>query len=88
MLVTQDVSRQDSPTDMYIETDQRKWHTEKAVSKDDKGVFGFESAYEKAGRQEVSKTGWVCKRYGNTPMEISVGGNRNTYVTAFNDNNN
>lgn len=88
VLVTQDVSRQDSPTDMYIETDQRKWHTEKAVSKDDKGVFGFESAYEKAGRQEVSKTGWVCKRYGNTPMEISVGGNRNTYVTAFNDNNN
>lgn len=88
VLVTQDVSRQDYPTDMYIETDQRKWHTEKAFSKDNKGNFDFENAYEKAGRQEVTKTGWVCKRYGNTPMVISVGGNRNTYVTTFNDNNN
>lgn len=87
-LVTQDVSRQDYPTDMYIETDQRKWHTEKAVGKDNKGVFGFENAYEKAGRQEITKSGWICKRYGNTPMEISVGGNRNTYVTAYNESRN
>lgn len=88
VLVTQDVSREDYLTDMYIETDQRKWHTETAFFKNDKGVFDFEKTYEKAGRQESTKTGWIRKRYANTPMEISVGGNRNTYTAAFNDNSN
>lgn len=88
VLVTQDVKRDGYPTDMYIETDQKKWHTEKTAAKDNKGVFDFEKSYEKAGRQEYTQVGWLRKRYAHTLMEIAVGGNVNTYVTGFNDNNN
>ena len=76
------------PTDLYIETDQRKWHSERTGKKTNKGTFVFESQYKKVGRQESTQSGWLKKRYGNTPIEVMVGGNRNSYVTAYNYNSN
>lgn len=88
VLVTQDVNRYDYPTDLYIETDQKNWHTEKTVYKNDKGVFDFEKSYEKVAHIDATKTGWMMRRYGNTPHCKAVGGNSSTYVTALDDNTN
>ena len=88
VLVPQSESRVGYPTDLYIETDQRKWHSERAQNKTNRGTFVFESQYKKVGRQENTQGGWLKKRYGNTPMEVMVGGGRNSYTTGFNDNNN
>lgn len=88
VLVPQSESRVGYPTDLYIETDQRKWHSERAQNKTNKGAFVFESQYKKVARQESTQTGWLKKRYNNTPMEAMVGGGRNSYAAAFNDNNN
>ena len=88
VLVPPSESRIGFPTDLYIETDQRKWHSERTDKKTNKGTFVFESQYKKVGRQESTQSGWLKKRYGNTPIEVMVGGNRNSYVTAYNYNTN
>lgn len=88
VLVQQSESRVGYPTDLYIETDQRKWHSERAQSKTNKGVFDFESQYKNVGRQESTQTGWLKKRCGNTLMEAIAGGGSNSYAAAFNDNSN
>ena len=88
VLVHQSESRTGYPTDLYIMSDQRKWHSERALNKANKGVFDFEKTYEKVGRQESTQTGWLGKRYANTFTEYKINGGRSTYVTGFNDNNN
>ena len=88
VLVPPSESRIGFPTDLYIETDQRKWHSERTDKKTNKGTFVFESQYKKVGRQESTQSGWLKKRYGNTPIEVMVGENRNSYVTAYNYNTN
>lgn len=88
VLVHQSESRTGYPTDLYIMSDQRKWHSERAWNKSNKGVFDFEKTYEKVGRQEFTQTGWLSKRYANTLTEVKINGVRNTCVTGFNDNNN
>ena len=89
VLVQQSESKVGYPTDLYIEINQRKWHSERTQSKINKGVFDFESQYKNVGRQESTQTGWLKKRCGNTLMEaIAGGGGSNSYAAAFNDNNN
>lgn len=88
VLVHQSESRTGYPTDIYIMPDQRKWHSERAWNKSNKGVFDFEKTYEKVGRQESTQSGWISKRYANSLTEVTVNGVNNIYVTGFNDNNN
>lgn len=87
-LVPQSENRGDYPTDIYLETDQKKFHSVRTISMNNLGVFDFESKYEKIGRIEKTRGGWLKKRVGYTPHEITVGGNVNTFVTGYNDNNN
>lgn len=88
-VVDWNTNRNDYPTDLYLETDQRKFHSIKTVSfQNENSSFGFEKQYEHLARIESTKEGWIKKRVGYTPHEQSVGGDINTYVTGFNDNNN
>ncbi len=74
--------------DLYINTDQKSWHTEKGVTKNDLGTFDFEKSYEHVFHADLVAHGWIKKRVGNTPNLILGGGNVNTYVCAFVDNSN
>lgn len=87
-LVTQDVSQVDYPTDIYIETDPKKWHSERAETKPNKGRFGFEDSYELVAHHEKTNQGYVMKRYGYTQFGQLLGGGRNTFVTSYNEQNN
>ena len=72
--------------DLYLETDQRKWHSETADNKIDLGVFGFESQYEHLAHVDNVVGGWLKQRIPYTPFYKTVGGSRSTYVSGFNDN--
>jgi hypothetical protein len=74
--------------DLYIETDQRKWHSETLPIKPDLGVFDFESHYEKMAHISDFITGWLKQRVPHTSFYKVVGGLRNTYVTGYNSNEN
>ena len=74
--------------DLYIETDQRKWHSETVDNKLNLGVFDFEGQYEKVGHLTNVVSGWLKKRVPHTPFYKMMGGQRNTYVSGFNANEN
>ena len=74
--------------DLYIETDQRKWHSETVDNKLNLGVFDFEGQYEKVGHLTNVVGGWLKKRVPHTPFYKMMGGQRNTYVSGFNSNEN
>ena len=74
--------------DLYIETDQRKWHSETVDNKLNLGVFDFEGQYEKVGHLTNVVRGWLKKRVPHTPFYKMIGGQRNTYVSGFNSNEN
>ena len=74
--------------DLYIETDQRKWHSETVYNKLNLGVFDFEGQYEKVGHLTNVVSGWLKKRVPHTPFYKMMGGQRNTYVSGFNSNEN
>ena len=74
--------------DLYIETDQRKWHSETVDNKLNLGVFDFEGQYEKVGHLTNVVSGWLKKRVPHTPFYKMMGGQRNTYVSGFNSNEN
>lgn len=74
--------------DYYLQTDQKKWHTEKTVTKNDLGVFDFEKSYEHVGHVDKVTHGWMRKRAACTPNIIRNGGNVNTYVCGYVDNTN
>ena len=74
--------------DLYIETDQRKWHSETVDNKLNLGVFDFEGQYEKVGHLTNVVRGWLKKRVPHTPFYKMMGGQRNTYVSGFNSNEN
>lgn len=73
---------------LYIETDQRKWHSEAVDRKDRHGMFDFESQYEKVGHVDNALTGWLKQRVPHTPFCKMNGGNFNTFVSGFNANEN
>ena len=74
--------------DLYIETDQRKWHSETVAKKVALGVFDFESQYEKLAHVPNVVSGWLKQRIPHTPFYKMMGGKRNTYVSGFNSNEN
>ena len=74
--------------DLYIETDQRKWHSETVDNKLNLGVFDFEGQYEKVGHLTNVVRGWLKKRVPHTPFYKMMGGQRNTYVSGYNSNEN
>lgn len=74
--------------DLYIETDQRKWHTETASFKNDLGAFDFEGQYEKVAHVSNVVGGWLKQRVPHTSFCKMMGGQRNTYVSGYNANNN
>ena len=74
--------------DLYIETDQRKWHSETVENKLNLGVFDFEGQYEKVGHLTNVVSGWLKKRVPHTPFYKMMGGQRNTYVSGYNANEN
>lgn len=74
--------------DLYLETDQRKWLTETTDMKQNLGTFDFESLYEHIAHMEGIVSGWMKQRVAFSPFEKIVGGSKNTYVTASNENSN
>ena len=74
--------------DLYIETDQRKWHSETVDNKLNLGVFDFEDQYEKVGHVTNVVRGWLKQRVPHTSFYKMMGGQRNTYVSGFNANEN
>ena len=74
--------------DLYIETDQRKWHSETVGDKLNLGVFDFEGKYEKVGHLTNVVSGWLKQRVPHTSFYKMMGGKRNTYVSGFNSNEN
>lgn len=71
--------------DLYIETDQRKWHSEQVIKKANLGVFDFENNYEKIAHVTNVTIGWMKQRLPFTSFYKTTGGARNTFVTGFND---
>ena len=74
--------------DLYIETDQRKWHSETVDNKPNLGVFDFEDQYEKVGHVSNVVSGWLKQRVPHTSFYKMIGGQRNTYVSGYNANEN
>ena len=74
--------------DLYIETDQRKWHSETVDNKLNLGVFDFEGQYEKVGHLTNVVAGWLKKRVPHTSFYKMMGGQHNTYVSGYNANEN
>ena len=74
--------------DLYIETDQRKWHSETVDNKLNLGVFDFEGQYDKVGHFTNVVSGWLKQRVPHTSFYKMMGGQRNTYVSGFNFNDN
>lgn len=74
--------------DLYIETDQRKWHSETVEAKTDLGVFDFEGQYEKVAHITNVVSGWLKQRLPHTSFYKMLGGERNTYVSGYNANEN
>lgn len=64
--------------DLYIEPDQSKWHKESVVTKNDLGVFDFESTYRKVATVENLGDGYSAARQSYTPWRTEKGGSINT----------
>ena len=74
--------------DLYIETDQCKWHSETVDNKLNLGVFDFEGQYEKVGHLTNVVSGWLKQRVPHTSFYKMMGGQRYTYVSGYNSNEN
>lgn len=74
--------------DIYIETDQRKWHSETVGDKLNLGMFDFEGKYEKVAHVSNIVSGWLKKRIPHTSFYKMIGGMRNTYASGYNANEN
>lgn len=74
--------------DLYIETDQRKWHSEMVDKKSNLGVFDFENQYEHVGHISNINNGWFRQRIPNTLFYKALGGSFNTFVSAYIEVNN
>ena len=78
----------ENEVDLYIETDQRKWHSETVDNKLNLGVFDFESKYEKVAHVSNVVSGWLKQRIPHTSFYKMMGAKRNTYVSGYNANEN
>jgi hypothetical protein len=74
----QTVQRDGNPVEFYVENDQRKWHNDNTVSKNDLGSFDWESTYKKIGESENISDGYSLKRQKETPYSVLRGGSLST----------
>ena len=63
-----------NPIDLYLEPDQRKWHTEKTYSRDDLGTFDFERSYIKTGSCTNIGDGYSVLRSSYSGWKQKAGG--------------
>ena len=73
-----DGDRVGNPIDLYLEPDQKKWHSETIVSKADKGVFDFESRYRKLGTATNLGNNYALKRHPYSNWKTEKGGSIST----------
>ena len=64
--------------DLYLQPDQRKWHTVKAVSLNDNGIFPFEKTYIKIGTGTNIGDGYSLLRSPYSGWKLKAGGNIST----------
>jgi len=74
--------------DFYVQTDQKKWHTEKSTAKNSLGVFDFEKTYERVGHVDKIMSGWAKKRVANANNVMLSGAGVNTYACCYGVNDN
>lgn len=59
---------------LYVQPDQRKWHNDSTVSKNNLGVFDFEKTYTRVGSVVTVGDNYAKKRLSLTPYKIQNGG--------------
>ena len=74
--------------DVYLMTDQRQWHSDKAYQKADLGEFDFEKTYEHVAHIDKITSGYMKQRYAPSCIIKTGGMNRSTGVCAYCDNSN
>ena len=73
-----DGDRVGNPIDLYLEPDQKKWHSETLISKADKGVFDFEAQYRKLGTATNLGNNYALKRHPYSNWKTEKGGSIST----------
>lgn len=74
--------------DVYLMTDQRQWHSDKAYQKADLGKFDFEKTYEHVVHIDKITSGYMKQRYAPSCAIKTGGVNRSTGVCAYSENSN
>ena len=74
--------------DVYLMTDQRQWHSDKAYQKADLGEFYFEKTYEHVAHIDKITSGYMKQRYAPSCIIKTGGMNRSTGVCAYSENSN
>ena len=77
-----------NPIDLYLEPDQRKWHTEKTYSRDDLGTFDFERSYIKTGSCTNIGDGYSVLRSSYSGWKQKAGGGISTGECYYTWDNN
>ena len=77
-----------NPIDLYLEPDQRKWHTEKTSSRDDLGTFDFERLYIKTGSCTNIGDGYSALRSSYSGWKQKAGGSISTGECYYTWDNN
>lgn len=77
-----------NPIDLYLEPDQRKWHTEKTSSRDDLGTFDFERSYIKTGSCTNVGDGYSALRSSYSGWKQKAGGSISTGECYYTWDNN
>ena len=77
-----------NPIDLYLEPDQRKWHTEKTSSRDDLGTFDFERLYIKTGSCTNIGDGYSALRSSYSGWKQKAGGGISTGECYYTWDNN
>ena len=77
-----------NPIDLYLEPDQRKWHTEKTYSRDDLGTFDFERSYIKTGSCTNIGDGYSVLRSSYSGWKQKAGGSISTGECYYTWDNN
>lgn len=74
--------------DLYLQPDQRKWHTEKTVSLDDNGIFPFENSYIKTGSGTNIGDSYSLLRSPYSGWKLKAGGGISTGECYYTWDNN
>lgn len=77
-----------NPIDLYLEPDQRKWHTDKTYSRDELGTFDFERSYIKTGSCTNIGDGYSVLRSSYSGWKQKSGGSISTGECYYTWDNN